>query len=176
MASRRLLPRQEPLRRRRARAQRNRPGDAGHQRAWSSSAREGHSGTEIAGANGNDHKLLKSTIEAVVIDRPDPDVYEQHLCLDRATPTTPAMPGPGEAGYISHIRRIGEEKFDNRGVKRYPARQRVVERTFAWSESRRAILIRYDKKAENYLGRLIQLACVLLWYRRLHQPRQAQVA
>ena len=30
------------------------------------------------------------------------------------------------------------------------------------------ILIRYDKKDTNYLG-LIQLACALLWYRRLHR-------
>jgi hypothetical protein len=28
--------------------------------------------------------------------------------------------------------------------------------------------VQYDKKAGNYLG-LIQLACGLLWYRRLHR-------
>ena len=28
-----------------------------------------------------------------------------------------------------------------------------------------AILVRYDKKAESYLG-LLQLACMLLWFRR----------
>ena len=32
----------------------------------------------------------------------------------------------------------------------------------------RAILVRYDKKASNYVG-LIQLACALLWYRRQHR-------
>jgi hypothetical protein len=36
----------------------------------------------------------------------------------------------------------------------------------------RAILIRYDKKAENYRG-LIQLACALLWHRRLHRLEEA---
>ena len=30
------------------------------------------------------------------------------------------------------------------------------------------ILVRYDKKASNYVG-LIQLACALLWYRRQHR-------
>ncbi|HSV14939.1 MAG TPA: hypothetical protein VLI90_11830, partial [Tepidisphaeraceae bacterium] len=39
------------------------------------------------------------------------------------------------------------------------------ERTISWLNRCRAILIRWDKKAENYLG-LIQLACALLWYRR----------
>ena len=32
----------------------------------------------------------------------------------------------------------------------------------------RAILVRYDKKASNYVG-LIQLACALIWYRRQHR-------
>jgi transposase len=31
-----------------------------------------------------------------------------------------------------------------------------------------ALLVQYDKKAQNYLG-LIQLACSLLWFRRLHR-------
>jgi len=42
-----------------------------------------------------------------------------------------------------------------------------VERAIAWLSKCRGILVRYEKKAENYLG-LIQLACGLLWYRRLH--------
>jgi putative transposase len=41
----------------------------------------------------------------------------------------------------------------------------VVERTLAWLSKCRALLVRYDKKAGNFLG-LIQLACALLWYRR----------
>ena len=41
----------------------------------------------------------------------------------------------------------------------------MVERTLSWRSKRRAILVRYDKKASNYIG-LIQLVCALLWYRR----------
>lgn len=41
----------------------------------------------------------------------------------------------------------------------------VVERTLGWLSKCRAILVRYDKKACNYLG-FIKLACALLWYRR----------
>jgi transposase len=44
----------------------------------------------------------------------------------------------------------------------------VVERTLAWLSKCRGILVRYDKKDGNYLG-LIQMACGLLWYRRLHR-------
>ena len=42
--------------------------------------------------------------------------------------------------------------------------------TLARLQKCRAILIRWDKKAQNYLG-MIQLACALLWYRRHHRRR-----
>ena len=41
----------------------------------------------------------------------------------------------------------------------------TIERTLAWLSKCRAILVRWDKRAVNYLG-LIQLACALLWFRR----------
>lgn len=44
----------------------------------------------------------------------------------------------------------------------------VVERTLAWLSKCRAILIRWDKKACNYLG-LLKLACTLLWFRRYYR-------
>ena len=72
------------------------------------------------------------------------------------------MVAPGCRG---HIRRVGEEKLYPQGVKCYPARRWVVERTLAWLSKCRAILVRYDKKESNYIG-LIQLAYDLLWYRR----------
>ena len=70
--------------------------------------------------------------------------------------------------YVAHARRIGEEKLDEAGEKRYPARRWVVERTLRWLSKCRAILVRYEKKASNYLG-LVKVACILLWYRRLRQ-------
>ena len=73
-----------------------------------------------------------------------------------------------EHGYIRHIRRIGEEKIDDSGEKRHPARRWVVERRLAWLSKCRALLVRDDKKSSNYLG-LIKLACALLWYRRQHR-------
>jgi putative transposase len=67
--------------------------------------------------------------------------------------------------HIPHIHRIGEEKLDDAGEKRYPARRWVVERTLAWLSKCRALLVRYDKEASNYLA-LLKLACALLWFRR----------
>ncbi len=125
-------------------------------------------GVAIAAANVHDTKLLAATIDAIVVQRPDPDKVAQHLCLDKGydNPTGEAACAAG--GYVAHIRRIGEEKLDRWGQKSYPARRWVVERTLAWLQKCRAILIRYDKKAANYEG-LVQLACGLLWYRRLHR-------
>jgi putative transposase len=94
-------------------------------------------------------------------------LFYEHPCLDKGYDKAPAREIVEQRGYVPHIRKIGEEKLDTTGAKTQPARRWVVERTIAWLQKCRAILIRYDKKAENYEG-LIQLACALLWYRRLH--------
>ena len=120
----------------------------------------------VAGANVHDCKLLAATIEAIVVDRPDPDQQAQHLCLDKGYDNPPTERQVVAAGYVPHIRRIGEEKLDPKGRKRHPARRWVVERTLGWLSKCRAILVRYAKKASNYLG-IIQLACALLWFRRM---------
>ena len=70
--------------------------------------------------------------------------------------------------YEPHVRPIGEEAKAAKGKAKHKPRRWVVERTASWLNRCRAILIRWDKKAQNYLG-MIQLACALLWYRRLHR-------
>ena len=129
-------------------------------------------GAVVAGANIHDAKLLADTIEAIVVARPDPAAYSQHLCLDKGYDNPSGKGAAADGGYIPHIRRIGEEKLDEQGEKRHPARRWVVELMLAWLSKCRAILIRDDKKPTNYLG-LMQLACALLWYRRLHRLQEA---
>ena len=128
-------------------------------------------GLAVDGANVNDHKLLEPTIEAIVIERPDPEQVVQHLCLDKAYDNKASTGVCEQAGYLAHVRRIGEEKLDPAGEKTHPARRWVAERTIAWLQKCRAILIRYDKKPENYEG-LVQLACALLWFRRLERLKR----
>lgn len=120
----------------------------------------------VAGANVHDTKLLRATLEAIVVERPQPtEEAPQHLCLDKGYDNPTGRHTAAAHSYVAHIRRIGEEKLDASGQKRYPARRWVVERTLAWLSKCRAILVRYEKKAANYLG-LVQLACALLWFRR----------
>ncbi len=124
----------------------------------------------IAGANVPDFKLLEATLDALVVERSAPTdraPYE-HLCLDKGYDKAPVREIVEQRGYVPHIRKIGEEKLDDAGEKRYPARRWVVERTLSWLSKCRAILVRYEKKAANYLG-LIKVACILLWYRRQHR-------
>lgn len=120
----------------------------------------------VASANRHDTKVLEETLQAVVGERPAPrEDALQHLCLDKAYDNPTGWDTAVEYGYVPHIRRIGEEKLDERAEKRYPARRWVVERTLAWLSKCRAILVRYDKQASNYLA-LLKLACALFWYRR----------
>jgi len=110
---------------------------------------------------------LAITLNAVVVDRPQPSEQEpQNLCLDKAYDNPAGHSAAEAAGYTPHIRRIGEEKRDPQGEKTYPARRWVVERTFAWLSRCRGILVRYEKKADNYMA-VLKLACTLLWFRRL---------
>jgi putative transposase len=120
----------------------------------------------IAEANRHDTKLLAATLDAIVVERPEPSEEQpQHLCLDKGYDNPTGEAAVEEHHYVGHIRRIGEEKLDEQGEKRHPARRWVVERTLAWLSKCRALLVRYDKKSSNYLA-LLQLACALLWFRR----------
>ena len=116
----------------------------------------------VAGANVHDTKLLRPTLESIVVERPE---GVQNLCLDKGYDNPTGHRTVADAGYQPHIRRIGEEKLDQSGEKTHPARRWVVERTLGWLSKCRAILVRYDKKPSNYLG-LLQLSCALIWYRR----------
>jgi len=121
----------------------------------------------IAAANVNDHKLLEETLSSIVVERPRPErAKPQHLCLDKGYDNSASRQIVKDQKYKDHIRRIGEEKLDQQGEKKHPARRYVVERTLAWLSKCRGLLIRYEKKSENYLAQL-QFACALLWYRRL---------
>jgi putative transposase len=123
----------------------------------------------IAGANVVEQKLLAATIEAIVVERPEPSADEpQHLCLDKGYDNPRPEEAATAAGYTPHTRRIGEEAKACDASKGHKPRRWVVERTFAWLSKCRGLLVRYEKNDRNYLG-MIQLACALLWYRRLYR-------
>ena len=58
---------------------------------------------------------------------------------------------------------VVERTPGTRGFDALPRRW-VVERTHSWTNRFRSVLIRWDKKVENYLG-LLHLACAFITYR-----------
>ncbi len=140
-------------------------GKAGSKKSILVDAAGGPLSVAVAGANVHDTKLLRPTLESIVVARPE---GTRNLCLDKGYDNPTGHGTVAAFQYCPHIRRIGEEKLDRWGEKTFPARRWVVERTLSWLSKCRAILVRYDKKTSNYVG-LIQLACALLWYRRQHR-------
>lgn len=127
-------------------------------------------GVIVAAANVNDDQLLQQTLEAMIVARPrQGQKRTQHLSLDKGYDTPTGRRVPARRHYIPHIRHKREAPIP-KSQRKYPARRWVVERTFAWLSKCRAILVRYDKKPEHYLG-LLQFACALLWYRRLEMKQ-----
>ena len=69
-----------------------------------------------------------------------------------------------EFGYIAHIKARGEEAKELKKSILKKARRWVVERTHSWMNRFRGILIRWSKKAENYLA-MLHLACGMITWR-----------
>lgn len=121
----------------------------------------------IAGANVPDAQLLARTIDAIVLERPEPEPdFPQHLCLDKGYDNDTGWEATIDHDYTPHIAMIRDDRPPR--PKRHKARRWVVERTIGWLAKCRGILIRWEKEAANYLG-LLQVACALLWFRRLHR-------
>jgi len=68
--------------------------------------------------------------------------------------------------YIAHIRPRGEEKLEIEYNPEFKARRWVVEAAHSWLNRFRKLLVRFEKKADNYLG-LLQFACALIVWRKI---------
>ncbi len=66
-------------------------------------------GAVIDGANRNDHKLMRQTLEAIPVRRPKPTRRPQHLCLDKGFDYDEPRALAEEFGFTLHLRRWGEE-------------------------------------------------------------------
>jgi len=119
-------------------------------------------GLAVAGANVNDFKLVRETIQSIPVKRPRPSLHKpQNLCLDKGYDYSEVRALVRTFRFTAHIRSRGEEAAMIRRSARFKARRWVVERTHSWMNRFRRILIRWEKKPENYLGMLhLTLACI----------------
>jgi putative transposase len=124
----------------------------------------------VEGANRNDFKMARQTLESVPIPRPEPTAGEpQGLCLDKGYDDEEVRALVEEFGYTAPIRARGEEAAAIKREVGYKARRWVVERTHSWMNRFRRLLIRWEKKPENYLA-MLHLACALITFRAAGLP------
>jgi len=120
----------------------------------------------VAGANRHDMKLLADTLEAVVVERPEPtEEAPQHLCADKGYDYDDCRQEAESQGYIPHIRSRGEELRERREIPGYRARRWVVEVCHSWLNRFRKILVRFEKKVDTHLA-LLQFACAYIVLKR----------
>jgi putative transposase len=112
-------------------------------------------GLAAAGANVNDFKLVGETFKSIPIKRPRPSRHKpQHLCLDKGYDYDEVRELAREFRFTGHIRSRGEEAALIKRRARFKARRWVVERSHSWMNRFRRILVRWEKKAENYIAML----------------------
>ena len=122
----------------------------------------------VAGANRNDFKLAAATLEALVVKRPLPPPGSDPaaappcgLCLDKGYDFAEVYDLLEREGYVPHIRPVAEDARRGEQDPEYRARRWVVERTHSWMNRYRALLIRWQKGEDSFLG-LVQLACAII--------------
>jgi transposase len=129
---------------------------------------EGHGvplGVEVDGANRNDMKLVRSTLESIVVERPEPTAEQpQGMCLDKGYDYDEVRNILSEFGFTAHIRSRGEEAKELVREAGQRARRWVVERSHSWMNRFRRILVRWEKKPEHYLA-FLHFACALTAFR-----------
>jgi transposase len=129
---------------------------------------EGHGvpvGLAIDGANRQDMKLVGDTLVSLVVERPEPTEDEpQGMCLDAGYDYDEVRDLLAEFGFTAHIRSRSEEARELALEAGKRARRWVVERTHSWMNRFRRILIRWEKKPENYLA-MLHFACALIAFR-----------
>ena len=129
---------------------------------------EGHGvpiGAVIAGANRHDMKLVGPTIASIVVARPEPTAARpQGMCLDKGYDYAEVRATLQAFGFTAHIRARGEEAQALRRAAGFRARRWVVERAHSWMNRFRRLLVRWDKRPQNYLA-FLHLACGLIAFR-----------
>jgi len=125
----------------------------------------------VDGASRHDVRLLCATLDGLVISRPEPtEEQPQHLCLDAAYDSTPVYKELLARHYQPHVPSRGEEKGEKVNIPDYRARRWAVERTHSWLNRSRRLLMRWEKKGENYLA-FLHLACAQLIFAKIAVSR-----
>jgi len=117
----------------------------------------------LSAANLHDKWSLAPTLDAVVLKWGRGVRRPRHCCLDKGYAFRDCEAIVRDRGIVPHIRQKGEAALVGRAHGK--ARRWVVERTNSWHNRYRALLIRWEVKACNYLA-LVYLASALITYQQ----------
>jgi transposase len=119
----------------------------------------------IDGANRHDMKLVRSTLDHIMAERPLPTAtMPQGICLDKGYDFDEVRDIVREFGFTAHIRARGEEAKAIKQEAGFKARRWVVERTHSWMNRFRRILVRWEKLPETFIA-MLHLACGIITWR-----------
>ena len=105
----------------------------------------------VGGANAHDQSLAAETLRGIPVPRPKSSGRsKQHLCLDKAYVGEPIARLAAQRHYELHVPPKGP--VTPKRSKRKKARRWVVERAHSWTNRARRLLVRWEKKVENYLA------------------------
>lgn len=156
------------------------PTDRGKKGTKRSQLSEGHGlpiAVAVAGANRPDMRLVAETLDAIVVERPEPSEEEpQGLCLDAGYDYQAVRDDVAARGYTAHIR----PRRDDRANAGSPdpakkPRRWVVERLHSWLNRSRRLLVRWEKRTDTYEA-FLHLACALLCFRHCDRLLAAAVS
>jgi putative transposase len=118
----------------------------------------------IEGANRHYMTLVRETLEAIQVERPEPTPEQpQGLCLDKGYDFDEVREIVQAFGFTAHIRTRGEEAQAIKRKAGFKARRWVVERTHSGMNRFRRILIRWEKRADTYLAMLHLTLGIITW-------------
>lgn len=121
-------------------------------------------GLTVTGANVHDIKQVEAVLASMPFLPPDFEADEPHgFCADKGYESEAVRTLIWRMGYADHIRSRGEEKDAKQTIPGYRARRWVCERTHSWMNRYRRILIRWEKKTENYIALLHFICAIFLW-------------
>jgi putative transposase len=121
----------------------------------------------VAGANRHDKVLLEATLDEAVVPRLElSEEGRQHLSLDRGYDYDTSRAEAASRGYEVHIPLPRGRERQQPYAEGSRPRRWVVERTHSWLNRSRRVLVRWEKKAENYRA-MLHLACAQLIFAKL---------
>ena len=122
-------------------------------------------GLAVAGANVNDFKLVRETLDSIPIARPRSTRRQpQNLCLDKGYDYAEPRALVEQFKFTAQIRSRADEAKSIKRKAGFQARRWVVERTHSWMNRFQRILVRWEKRADTYVA-MLHLALALITWR-----------